>query len=140
MEIVSFFESKEYKNKVANFASVVKMMAANGSLNAEEEKVIKRFSEKLGIRPEEYGHILANPKKFISLPPKDEEEKLGRIYQLFSMVYKHHYMNAQEQKLMIGYTIQLGYSDESAKKIVDNSARLFMGRLHFREYLKLAKK
>ncbi|WP_318309251.1 hypothetical protein [Flagellimonas crocea] len=140
MELISFFESKEYKNKVAHFAAIVKMMTTNGSVNAEGGKVIKRFSEKLGIRPEEYGHIVTNPEKFISLPPKNEEEKLERIYQLFSMVYKHHYMNALEQKLMIGYTMQLGYSEESAKKIVDNSARLFMGRLHFREYLKLAKK
>lgn len=140
MEIVSFFESKEYKNKVGHLAAIVKMMTDNGSVNPEEGKIIKRFSEKLGIRPEDYTLILANPKKFIPLTPKNEEEKLERIYKLFSLVYKYHYMNVHEQKLMIGYATWLGYSNEIAKKIVDNSTRLFMGRLQFREYIKLVKK
>ncbi len=38
MEIVIFFESKEYKNKVGHWAAIFKMMIENGSSILKKEK------------------------------------------------------------------------------------------------------
>jgi uncharacterized protein YpiB (UPF0302 family) len=139
MEVISFFESREYKDKVAHFAAIVRIMTTDGPINTEEGKIIKRFSEKMGVRYEDYARILENPKKYTRDLLQNRDEKLESIFQLFKTIYKHHYMNTHEQQLMIRYAMWLGYSQEKAKKLIDNSVRLFMGRLHLKEYLRLTR-
>ncbi|MDF0707726.1 hypothetical protein PY092_12850 [Muricauda sp. 334s03] len=134
MEVVNLLEYNEHKNRIAHFASIVRLVTKDGSVDPQEEKVIRRLSEKMDIKPEDYRRIVAHPEKYVPTPAKGVEERLEGIYTLFRTVYTEHYMNDQEQKLVLRYAVELGYSEEKAKEILENSVRIFTSKLSSKEY------
>ncbi|MER3374603.1 MAG: hypothetical protein RIM83_08190 [Allomuricauda sp.] len=134
MEAVSILDYNEHKNRIAHFAAIVKLVTIDGSVNPQDEKVIRRLSEKMDIKPEDYRRIVAHPEKYGPIPAKDMEDRIAAMYLLFKAVYTEHYMNDQEQKLVLRYAVELGYSQERAKEILENSVRIFSGKLSRKEY------
>jgi uncharacterized tellurite resistance protein B-like protein len=137
MSIVDLFESNEHKNNVAHFAAIVNLAAVDGTINTEEENVIKRLADKLDISQEEYKRIIKNVEKYSLSPPYSIKKRLERLYDLFKTIYADHYMNAQEQKLVLRYAMELGYTNEEAREIIENSVRIFGGKIDLEEYRKL---
>lgn len=137
MSIVDLFESNEHKNNVAHFAAIVNLAAVDGTINTEEKNVIKRLADKLDISQEEYKRIIKNIEKYSLSPPYSLKKRLERLYDLFKTIYADHYMNAQEQKLVLRYAMELGYTNEEAREIIENSVRIFGGKIDFEEYRKL---
>jgi uncharacterized tellurite resistance protein B-like protein len=137
MGISDLFESNEHRNNIAHFAAIVNLAAVDGTINAEEEHVIKRLADKLDISLEEYKSIIKNIEKYSLSPQYSIKKRQERLYDLFKTIYADYYMNAKEQKLVLRYAMELGYTYEKAKEIIQNSVRIFGGRIDFEEYRRL---
>jgi uncharacterized tellurite resistance protein B-like protein len=120
-----------------HFAAIVHLAAVDGAINSKEEQVIRRFAEKLDISQEEYKRIMKNLEKYSLSPPYTIKKRLEHLYGLFRVIYADHFMNAQERQLVLRYAIELGFSEEKAKDIIENSVRIFSGLIDFEEYWKL---
>ena len=134
MSFTDLFESGEHKRNIGHFASIVNMAAVDGELNAEEEKLLRRFARKLDIDESEYEEILKNPKQFPMNPPNDADRRLERMHDLFEMIFADHEIDDHERKLIEKYAIGLGYTDEVAAKLIKRSIEIYQGGLDMEDY------
>ena len=137
MAIVSRFESSEHRNNVAHFASIINLARADGDINREEQSVIKRFSQKLGLTEEEYKMILKNPEQYPISPNNSFEVRLELLFDLFKIVYADNRIEPTEKALIHKYAIGLGFATEKAHEIIEKSILIFEGKLDFEQYLSL---
>ncbi len=140
MSFTDLFESGEHKRNIGHFASIANMAAVDGELNAEEEKLLRRFARKLDIDESEYEEVLKNPKQFPINPPNDADRRLERMHDLFEMIFADHEIDENERKLVEKYAIGLGYTDALAAKLIKRSIEIYQGGLDMEDYRYLLNK
>ncbi len=134
MSFTDLFESGEHSRNVGHFASIANIASIDGAINAEEEKMLKRFARKLDIDETEYTAILKNPTKYPINPPNDAERRLERIHDLFEMIYVDHDIDDHERFLIERYAIGLGYTAEIAQDLIKRSIKIYSGGLSLEDY------
>lgn len=134
MSFTDLFESGEHSRNVGHFASIANIASINGAINAEEEKLLKRFARKLDIDEAEYNAILKNPTKYPIIPPNGAEKRLERIHDLFEMIFADHEIDDHERFLIERYAIGLGYSVELAQDLIKKSIKIYTGGLSLEDY------
>jgi uncharacterized tellurite resistance protein B-like protein len=140
MSFTDLFESGEHQRNVGHFASIASMAAVDGELNAEEEKMLRRFARKLDIAENEYEEILKNPSKYPINPPNDANRRLERMHDLFEMIFADHNIDDHERFLIEKYAIGLGYTAELASKLIKRSIDIYQGGLDMEDYRYLLNK
>jgi len=140
MSYTDLFESGEHSRNLGHFASIANIASIDGEINAEEEKMLKRFARKLDIDEVEYTQVLKNPGKYPINPPNDSERRLERIHDLFEMIFSDHGIDDHERFLIEKYAIGLGYSVESAQKLIKRSIEIYSGGLSLEDYRYLLNK
>jgi uncharacterized tellurite resistance protein B-like protein len=140
MTFRDLFESGEHSRNLGHFASIANIAAINGELNAEEEKLLKRFAKKLDIDESEYKEVLKNPGKYPINPPNDADRRLERMHDLFEMIFADHEIDDHERFLIERYAIGLGYTAELAKKLIERSIEIYSGGLDLEDYRYLLNK
>lgn len=134
MSFTDLFESGEHSSNVGHFASLVTLAAVSDSISELEEKLLMRFSRKLGILDTEYKEIMKNPSGYPINPPNSAEKRLERMFDLFKLVFVDHEIDDEERDLVERYAIGLGFSEESATKLIKKSITIFSGGLDFDDY------
>lgn len=134
MSFTDLFESGEHSRNVGHFASIANIASVDGAINAEEEKMLKRFARKLDIEESEYIEILKNPGKYPINPPNNSERRLERIHDLFQMIFVDHEIDDHERFLIERYAIGLGYSAEIAQDLIKRSIAIYSGGLSLEDY------
>lgn len=134
MSFTDLFESGEHSRNLGHFASIANMAAIDGELNAEEEKMLKRFAKKLDIDEAEYTEVLKNPTKYPINPPNSSERRLERLHDLFQIIFADHDIDDHERFLVEKYAIGLGYSAETAQDLIKKSIKIYSGGLDFEDY------
>lgn len=134
MSFTDLFESGEHSRNVGHFASIANIASIDGAINAEEEKMLKRFARKLDIDETEYNAILKNPTKYPINPPNDAERRLERIHDLFEMIFADHDIDDHERFLIEKYAIGLGYTAEIAQDLIKRSIKIYSGGLSLEDY------
>lgn len=134
MSFTDLFESGEHSRNVGHFASIANIASVDGAINAEEEKMLKRFARKLDIDEAEYTAILKNPTKYPINPPNDAERRLERIHDLFEMIFADHEIDDHERFLIEKYAIGLGYTAEIAQDLIKRSIKIYSGGLSLEDY------
>lgn len=134
MSFTDLFESGEHSRNVGHFASIANIASVDGAINAEEEKMLKRFARKLDIDETEYTAILKNPTKYPINPPNDAERRLERIHDLFEMIFADHDIDDHERFLIEKYAIGLGYTAEIAQDLIKRSVKIYSGGLSLEDY------
>jgi len=140
MTFRDLFESGEHSRNLGHFASIANIAAITGELNAEEEKLLKRFAKKLDIDESEYKEVLKNPGKYPINPPNDADRRLERMHDLFEMIFADHEIDDHERFLIERYAIGLGYTAELAKKLIERSIEIYSGGLDLEDYRYLLNK
>ncbi|MDN3723146.1 TerB family tellurite resistance protein [Aequorivita sp. SDUM287046] len=140
MSFTDLFESGEHSRNIGHFASIANIASIKGSINAEEEKLLKRFARKLDIVEEEYEAILKNPGNYPINPPNDAEGRLERIHDLFEMVFADNEIDDHERFLIEKYAIGLGYDVETARHLIKRSIEIYSGGLDLEDYRYLLNK
>jgi uncharacterized tellurite resistance protein B-like protein len=140
MSFTDLFESGEHKRNLGHFASIANIASIDGALNAEEEKLLKRFARKLDIDESEYEEVLKNPGKYPINPPNDADRRLERMHDLFEMIFADHEIDDHERFLIERYAIGLGYSVELAQQLIKRSIEIYSGGLDLEDYRYLLNK
>ena len=140
MAIKDLYQSGEHSKNLGHFASLASIAIADGKVDAQEEKLLKRFARKLNIGEEDYKKILKNPSKHPINPPNSAEERLERIHDLFDMIFADNEIDEDEYYLIERYAIGLGYTQEKASKLISRSIEIYMGGLDFEDYRYLLNK
>lgn len=134
MAFTDLFESGEHQRNLGHFASIANMASVDGELNAEEEKMLRRFARKLDIDEPEYEMVLRNPGKYPINPPNDADRRLERMHDLFEMIFADHEIDDHERFLIEKYAIGLGYTAELASKLIKRSIEIYQGGLDMDDY------
>ncbi|MFT5078928.1 TerB family tellurite resistance protein [Patiriisocius sp. Uisw_047] len=140
MSFTDLFESGEHKRNIGHFASIVSMAAADGALNADEEKMLRRFARKLDIDEPEYDQVLKTPNKYPINPPNDANRRLERMHDLFEIIFADHEIDDNERTLIVKYAIGLGYTEVLAAKLIKRSIEIYQGGLDMEDYRYLLNK
>ena len=134
MSFTDLFESGAHKRNVGHFASIANMACVDGELNVEEEAKLKRFARKLNIDGSEYEEVLKNPSKYPINPPNSADRRLERMHDLFEMIFADNEIDEEEEGLLERYAIGLGYTEESAAKLIKRSIAIYKGGLDVEDY------
>jgi len=134
MSFTDLFESGEHSRNLGHFASIANMASTDGEINAEEEKMLRRFARKLDIDESEYEEVLKNPEKYPINPPNTSDRRLERMHDLFEMIFADHAIDDHERFLIEKYAIGLGYSAELAQKLIKRSIDIYQGGLDLEDY------
>lgn len=140
MSFTDLFESGEHKRNLGHFASIANIASVDGALNAEEEKLLRRFARKLDIDESEYEEVLKNPAKYPINPPNDADRRLERMHDLFEMIFADHEIDEQERRLIEKYATGLGYTDKLAAELIKRSIEIYQGGLDIEDYRYLLNK
>lgn len=128
------YESAEHSRNLGHFASIANIATSSGNLGMEEEKLLKRFAEKLDISDDEYDKVLKNPTAFPLNPPDSAERRLERLHDLFKIIFADNVIDETERFLVEKYAIGLGYTSEQAQKLIKRSIEIFSGGLSFDDF------
>ena len=134
MSIADRFETSEHRKNIAHFAAIVNVAIIDGTLNANEITILKKFANKLDISPVEYKAILYQPEKYPLIPENSSLKRLELIYDLFKIIYADHDIEDAERKLILKYAIGLGCSNEKAQDVIKKSIKIFSGKLDFEDF------
>ena len=134
MSFNDLFDSGNHKKNLGHFASIVTLAAADGTINSEEETLLKRFARRLDVDDTEYAEIMATPNRYPINPPNNKDERLERLYDLFKIIYIDHQIDENEDKLIHKYAIGLGFDNKDVERIIKKSKELFGGKIQFDDY------
>ncbi|SHJ56961.1 Tellurite resistance protein TerB [Arenibacter nanhaiticus] len=140
MSIVDLYSSGTHRRNLAHFATIASLAAIDGEVNPEEQQLLDRFANKLDITEEEYKVVMASDNKYPINPPSSAEERLERLFDLFSIIFADHEIEEEERTLITKYAIGLGFKAESAHKIIERSIAIFSGKIDYEDYLTLIKR
>jgi hypothetical protein len=101
--------------------------------------MLDNFARKLEISEKEYKQVMKPENKFPIEPPADAEKRLERLYDLFRIIFADHIIDDEEMVLLKKYAIGLGFSGDSANKVIERSVAIFSGKIDFDDYLYLLK-
>ncbi|MBT8262051.1 MAG: TerB family tellurite resistance protein [Bacteroidia bacterium] len=134
MAFTELFESGERSRKLSHFASIVRMAMADGVVNDDEKRLLKRFALKLDVSEDEFKKITKNPKIYPMNPSNSAEDRLERMLDLFKIIFADNEIDDEEKRLVERYAIGLGYTEELAAKLISRSIRIFKGGLDMEDY------
>lgn len=140
MAFTDLFERGEHSRNLGHFASIANIASVNGEINVEEEKMLKRFAQKLDIEEDEYVEVLKNPGKYPINPPNDAERRLERMHDLFEMIFADNEIDDHERFLIEKYAIGLGYDVKTAQHLIKRSIEIYSGGLDLEDYRYLLNK
>ncbi|MFT6368995.1 MAG: putative tellurite resistance protein B-like protein [Maribacter sp.] len=139
MSFIDLYGNPEHRKNVAHFAAMATLAASDGEISVEEKTMLDNFARKLGISEKEYKEVMNPDNKFPIEPPSNSEKRLERLYDLFRIIFADHRIDDQEMILLKKYAIGLGFSGDSADKVIERSVAIFSGKINFDDYLHLLK-
>ncbi len=139
MSFVDLYGTGEHRRNLAHFAAMATLAASDGEIHPEEKKLLDRFADKLDISPAEYKEVMKKENKYPIDPPTSMEKRLERLYDLFRIIFSDHDIDESEMQLLKKYALGLGFSHQSADKVIERSVVIFRGHIDFEDYSYLIK-
>lgn len=139
MSFADLYTSGEHRRNLAHFAALSTLASIDGEISAEEKALLDRFASKLDITKSEYEEVLKKENVYPIDSTHDSEKRLERLYDLFRIIYSDHDIDPEEKILLKRYAIGMGFTGETADKVIDRSVAIFGGKIDFEDYLYLLK-
>ena len=140
MSFTDLYGNSEHRRNLAHFAAMATLAASDGPLDYQEKKMLDSFARKLGITLEEREEVMKEENKYPIDPPASAEKRLERLFDLFKIIFVDHFIDDEEMTLLKKYALGLGFSSESADKVIEKSVAIFGGRINYEDYLYLLKR
>lgn len=140
MSFADLYTSGEHRKNLAHFAALATLASVDGEISAEEKEMLDRFALKLDITKSEYEEVLKKENKYPIDATNDSEKRLERLFDLLRIVYSDHKIDDEEMVMLKRYAIGMGFTNETADKIIKRSVDIFGGKIDFEDYLYLVKK
>ncbi|WP_396635904.1 TerB family tellurite resistance protein [Maribacter sp. R77961] len=139
MSFTDLYGNPQHRKNVAHFAAMATLAASDGIITDEEKSLLDKFARKLQISDSEYKEVMRPENKYPIEPPVDSEKRMERLYDLFRIIFADHIIDDEEMVLLKKYAIGLGFSEESANKVIERSVAIFSGKIDFEDYLYMVK-
>ncbi|MBQ4913762.1 TerB family tellurite resistance protein [Maribacter sp. MMG018] len=140
MSFADLYTSGEHRKNLAHFAALATLASVDGEISVEEKELLDRFARKLDITKSEYEEVLKKENKYPIDATNDSEKRLERLFDLLRIVYSDHKIDDEEMVMLKRYAIGMGFTNETADKIIKRSVAIFGGKIDFEDYLYLVKK
>ncbi|WP_047246558.1 tellurite resistance TerB family protein [Maribacter thermophilus] len=140
MSFADLYTSGEHRKNLAHFAALATLASVDGEISAEEKELLDRFAVKLDITKSEYEEVLKKENKYPIDATNDSEKRLERLFDLLRIVYSDHKIDDEEMVMLKRYAIGMGFTNETADKVIKRSVAIFGGKIDFEDYLYLVKK
>lgn len=140
MSFIDLYRNPEHRKNLAHFAALATLAASNGKISNEEKTLLDSFARKLEISEKEYKEVMKPENKFPIDPPVNSEKRLERLYDLLRIIFADNVLDDEEMVLLKKYAIGLGFSGETANKVLERSIAIFSGKIAFDDYLYLLKR
>jgi uncharacterized tellurite resistance protein B-like protein len=140
MSFYELFKKGYHSSNLGHFAAIVNIANIDGKIDDEELALIKRLALKLGVENSEYEEILKDPGKYPILPSNSVDERLERIHDLFDIIFTDHEIDSKEFVLIKKYAIALGFDHVNANELIQESIKIYSGKLSVEEYKYLLNK
>lgn len=134
MPILDLYKHSEKRQNLAHFASLASLAAVDGEINPQEREILDRFAYKLNITKEEYKEVMKKENKYPIMPSNSYQERLERLYDLFSIIFADHGIDHEEMVMLKRYALGLGFTSDQANKVIEKSVAIFSGRISFEAY------
>ncbi len=139
MSFKDLYGNPKHRKNVAHFAAMATLAASDGVITSEQKIMLDRFARKLEISEKEYKEVMNPENTFPIEPPVGSEKRLERLYDLFNIIFVDNVIDDEEMILLKKYAIGLGFSVDSANKVIERSTAIFSGKVAFEDYLYLLK-
>lgn len=124
MAISDLYTSGAHQRNLSHFANIVKLAVADEVIVEEEQALIDRLKQRLGITDAEYAKILENPSLYPINPPVSLEERTERLFDLAKMVLADQHIENSEVLILERVVVGLGFESKYLTEIVDASFML----------------
>jgi len=124
MSIFNMFDSGFKKRNQDHFASIVRVAMSDGVITENERTFLHRLAAKLNISEDEYKVILKDYKSHPINPPTSYDLRLGRLYDLATMVYADDVLGEKQKDMLERLGIGLGFSTGNISYVVDKALKL----------------
>ncbi|GAA4272014.1 hypothetical protein U6A24_10930 [Aquimarina gracilis] len=117
--------SKERKQNLTQFASLVNLAFIDDEFNKEEYELLEKLGDKLGITKDERLMVLDNPDAFTIEQIESYNKRLEFIFDFFKMIYADNKLDRAEYELVLKYIQAIGFNIINTKTILNRSIELF---------------
>ena len=118
MSLFNKFDDKKKKSHVRN---LLKMAAADGSVDEVEVKFLNRVARRYGVTPEEVQHIIDHQDDYTFTPPSDKEDRHAQLLNLTIMMMIDDVIDDHEMAMLKKFAIGLGYPIGKVDKLIQTA-------------------
>ena len=141
MNILEAYQNAEFRNKISIVATLIKLSLADGVLDENEMKIIKRVSGKYGfIDPEDIDYLIKNYEKFNVTPTYDYNERIEELYYLSKIIYADGHIDKAELKILKNAIVALGFLAKKVDDIYEKAVGLTADDADLDDFIKDIKK
>lgn len=125
-----FKDYKEIKARnMAVLAMLVQMAEADGDLDLAEQEFILDVAYQVQLTGDEVEEIFTHPKKFVLIPPRNEEDRMTILYYLLFMMRIDGKILPKEEELCYKAGLRLGFNHDMVTDLI------FVMKKHLHEEL-----
>ena len=140
MSISDLYSSGLHKRSLGHFASIVKLVLADGFIADKEKELLDRMAMRLEISTTEYENILKDPNGYPINPPIDFDRRIERLFNLTKMVFADGEATIDQVGLLNKICVGLGFSKEKHKEITKEAVNQIMNGNEIKAFSEAIKK
>lgn len=114
--IAQLFESGKQSSDKGLFNNLVMLARVDGRIDDAEVKLLARTAKRLSLTQEQIAEIIGNPDSYPMTPPIGKEDRYERFIQFIQMVVVDGDIDPSEQKLIVKYGLNLGFTEDQIQK------------------------
>jgi uncharacterized tellurite resistance protein B-like protein len=116
---MAWFEGKDAKQRKSALVTVLRVMLADGKIDAREQVFLAKVAGRLGIKEKEFKKVLANPSAVEFHPPKDDKERICQLFDVILMMLADGRVDQREMELCIHAASRLGFRTSTVPTLVN---------------------
>ncbi len=103
----------------SHMRNLIEIAAADGTLGAEEQRLLRYAAERNNISATELQAILEDSSKIRFEVPRSKEEKFFQLYDLVHMMTVDKEIHPEELRLCEIFAIKFGYRKEAVREMIE---------------------
>jgi len=124
MSILDNFSSGHQERNKSHFRNLVKIAAADGSIDPPEMEFLTRIAKELGHNQEDIDAVLGNLKDIPFTPPSSKEDRIFQMYNLIRMVLADDIVEPNEVTWSRRFAIGLGFPAGKVDLLIDELIKM----------------
>jgi len=120
MSLLDLFDSRDKKARMSHVRNVIAVAFADTVLTKDEEELIFRIGNRVGLTNEELKRILIRPNSISFTPPRTNPERVIQLLDMVLVMMVDGEINEREYAICKLTAIKLGFRHEIIDKMIDD--------------------